>query len=501
MFEGMLQAIVDRIAHASDGVALTNDNETCDYANLGARCQGIMDVLEGAAEGVVMIYGHKEVDAVAAMLACALIRRPFVFVDTANPMARIAQIAQTAESKLIVCTRPLPGSVDGQIVDARSVASRQFAMKRVEVDHQGIFYIAFTSGSTGTPKGVQIGYDNFGYFFEWYGALLRCCRGGEAHVNHASLSFDMGMLDLWPSLALGKPVILLNHRYNALPLANLRMLKHLSGGAPGSWFSTPTFLSMMCAEASFRQSTLPELRTFFLGGEPAARSLVATLMERFPGAEIWHAYGPTEVTCLTHCVRLTASDLACPGPLSLGRAIPPNEIRVVGDDDREVEAGECGEIELGGPQVAHGYLPKSHPQNQFFGTRDGKRFYRTGDYGAVDQEGNLTVNGRVDGQLKWNGNRVEIGEIERVAQRAIGVRQAVVVPLKHENRVIDLILAIQMHDDDECKRSALVKHLTDALPNYMRPRSIRFVDRLPMTLHGKVDRARLIGRFSEKIVH
>jgi D-alanine--poly(phosphoribitol) ligase subunit 1 len=67
------------------------------------------------------------------------------------------------------------------------------------------FYIAFTSGSTGTPKGVQIGYDNFGYFYGWYSALLQCCRGTEAHVNHASLSFDMGMLDLWPAISLGPP--------------------------------------------------------------------------------------------------------------------------------------------------------------------------------------------------------------------------------------------------------------------------------------------------------
>ena len=89
---------------------------------------------------------------------------------------------------------------------------------RAEKNEEGIFYIAFTSGSTGTPKGVQIGYDNFFSFYAWYGALLQSCRGTGAHVNHASLSFDMGMLDLWPPLALGRPVILLNHRHNALPV-------------------------------------------------------------------------------------------------------------------------------------------------------------------------------------------------------------------------------------------------------------------------------------------
>ena len=117
----------------------------------------------------------------------------------------------------------------------------------------------------------------------------------------------------------------------------------------------------------------------------------------------------------------------------------------------------------------------------------------------VDREGNLSLSGRVDGQLKWNGHRIEIGEIERVAQDAIGVSQAVVVPLTRDNRVVDLILFVQLRDDDECQRAAFLNHLTGALPAYMRPRSIRFVDRLPVTLHGKVDRTRLSSSFFESV--
>ncbi len=162
-------------------------------------------------------------------------------------------------------------------------------------------------------------------------------------------------------------------------------------------------------------------------------------------------------------------------------------------------AGEVGEIELSGPQVAYGYLPENHPQNECFGWRGNRRVYRTGDFGIVDQDGSLTVSGRIDGQLKWNGNRVEIGEIERVAQDAAGVCQAVAVPITRDNRVIDVILFVQMREDDQYKRAALRNHLTGSLPGYMRPRSIRFIDRLPVTLHGKVDRKRLMSSCSENI--
>jgi D-alanine--poly(phosphoribitol) ligase subunit 1 len=491
----MLQQIVYRVLRTPDKTALLNDEGSWTFDTLGARCQGLIDSIRPASEGVALIYGHKECDAVAAMLACALDGRPFVFVDIANPLPRIAQIARIAQARVIICSQPLPGYLDGLIVDTRSISPRPLTAK-LENNDRGLFYIAFTSGSTGAPKGVQIGHDNFSCFYSWYGALLQSWCGTDAHVNHASLSFDMGMLDLWPSLALGKAVILLNHRHNALPRTNLRALAR-SPVAPGTWFSTPTFLAMMCSEASFRESTLPRLRTFFLGGEQVPRSLVARLVERFPGAEIWHAYGPTEVTCMTHCLRLTTSNMAGSGPLPLGRAQAPNEVRIARDGGQEAAVGQWGEIELSGPQVAHGYLPETHPQNNLFGTRDNSRFYRTGDYGAVDHEGNLTVRGRLDGQVKWHGNRLEIGEVERVAQNAPGICQAAVVPVKRDGRVVDLILFVQMPQDDDRKRSAFHQHLTGALPDYMRPRSIRFVDRLPVTLHGKVDRRRLGGTFSQ----
>src|SRR5262245_24093544 len=126
MLKDMLQPIVDQIKHTPHRPALLNDDGPCDFGTLGARCRGIMDALGSAPSGVVLIYGHKEIDAVAAMLACALHRRPFVFVDTANPTPRIAQIATTAQARVLIISHPLPGHVDGQVLETRSIRSRPF---------------------------------------------------------------------------------------------------------------------------------------------------------------------------------------------------------------------------------------------------------------------------------------------------------------------------------------------------------------------------------------
>src|SRR5437879_723289 len=123
----MVQAIVDRVAQTPDRIALLNEDGACDFGQLGARCQGIIDTICDAPDGVALIYGHKEVDVVAAMLACTLLGRAFVFVDIANPLPRIIQIANTADAKLIVCAQPLPSRVSGVIVETSTIVTRPLA--------------------------------------------------------------------------------------------------------------------------------------------------------------------------------------------------------------------------------------------------------------------------------------------------------------------------------------------------------------------------------------
>lgn len=340
MVKDILDAISSQIRRAPEAAALQTGGRIYSFGALGRRVQGIHDALaETAGRGLVLIAGHKEADAVAAMLACMFLGRAFAFIDCSNPSGRAADILRLSQADLV-----LAAGTGAAIPGARSLAlsqimDRPFDLRPAPVPDSDLLYVVFTSGSTGTPKGVPCGRGNVAAFDAWYRQMLADLPGQEldpaqsAHVNHASLAFDMGMLDLWPVLALGRPVILLDHGDNVIPRNNIKALARSDLVQARSWFSTPSLLQIMAMEPKFNGDTLPAMRCFFVGGEIVPRELLQTLAARFPRAEIRHAYGPTETTCLSHVHRLTAADLAAPGLLPLGPALGAFEMRIL-DEDR-----------------------------------------------------------------------------------------------------------------------------------------------------------------------
>ncbi|QMV15000.1 AMP-binding protein [Vibrio spartinae] len=503
MFSNMMQAIIDRIHEQPEQIALVNRQGRVDFRTLGERTQAIADEIQQRHPNRVLIYGHKELDTFASMLACTLCGVSFTVVDAANPPYRLLQIAAMHEADLLILGAP---SYLDQTLSRENhfIAAHQpsvdFRFQQCDCGDNTIFYVLSTSGSTGVPKGVMIGYDSFGHFYQWYKACLTRNHSGGAHVNHACLAFDMGILDCFPSLAVGKAVVMLPHEYNALPRQNIYLMTQEADVEVSSWFSTPSFLEMMCLDPKFNAQSLPGMRVFFVGGEFVPHQLIAKIEARFPQAQVLHAYGPTETTCVTHACPVTADDMHYSQRLSLGQPLGINRIRIEDDDGQELQVGEIGEVVIYGAQVAQGYLPASHPQNVAFGSRDGERFYRSGDFGYVDESGNLFLQGRKDGQVKWNGNRIELVEIENVAARSGRVRQSAVIPIYGQDKLTQLVMFVLLERDTDDDRQAFEQFLLQNLPRYMVPSSIHFVTALPMSLHGKIDRVKLQYQWHEQQV-
>lgn len=494
MFSKILSDICFHLAQSADAPALITPEGTVTFAGLAARVIAIQSAIAQHGAGTRLILGHKETDCVAAMIACAIAGHPFVFADQSYPVQRINRIVGiTGAIQTLVAGKRTGGLVHpvtllSSLPDASSPA--EFIVP--PCDDRETLYIIFTSGSSGEPKGVPISRGNYAALHGWYAPLLAGTPFG-AHVNHSSFAFDMGMFDLWPTLSLGRPVILLNHNNNVLPHRNILQLRACPQANATSWASTPSLLQLICSDPAFDQSGFPDLRFFVVGGEMLPRPLIREMQRRFPNARLFNGYGPSEATCCTHLRLLTNDDAAGDGPLSLGLPVGPSQMRIVDEDGNDLHAGETGEVLLIGPQVVEGYVPTDHPANRAFGWQDGMRSYRTGDLGRLDVNGALYLLGRIDRQVKWLGNRIELDEIERVAAEASDVNKATCIPQKENGRVTGIVLFLETGPGAPAPREAVLAHLARHLPAAIIPRDLRFVERIPVTTNGKVDAGALLA--------
>lgn len=495
MYLSQIKPLFERLKYQDNATALINQEGIYSFAELGMRTAAIAQVLAPWAGRNVLVYGHKQLDAVAAMMACISQGCCFTFVDQANPVPRVEKIADLIRAELILTatTHKLEGLDRWPQWVMSTLENGDPASLPLEPQlTQPAFYILPTSGSTGEPKGVIVSYENFAAFSAWYSPLVSDDIAHGCHVSHACFSFDMGLLDLFPVLCQGRALLMLDHRHNMLPRQNIRLMSREPQCPVTSWFSTPSFVDLMLKDPLFIRQQFPDLKRFFMAGERASLGLVAQLQARFPGLEVMHGYGPTETTGMTHIFALGQPPEHSAGLLSLGVACGLTQVRIVDADGHSLPPGEMGEVRLYGPQVALGYQPEDDPRNSAFNQDEFGRYYATGDRGFLDEDQSLFIHGREDGQLKLNGHRIELAEIESSVCRYVEVIQCCAVPIKEEGKVIDLQLFIQLREDNATHREALRHFLAEQLPGYMIPKSMFFCQTFPVTLHGKIDRQQLV---------
>ncbi len=473
------RAVPERLAHRAHGRTLT-------YGELLVQSERLAAWLSrefGASRAPVAVHGHKEPEMLVAFLAAVKSGRPYVPIDLSIPEQRVARIVAGAEA----ATTLTPERV-AAIVAEPTVAE---AAPRRRVEGDDAFYILFTSGSTGEPKGVEITLANLTHFVDWMLAEQRFSEAGETFLNQAPFSFDLSVMDLYPSLVTGGTLCSITKE----EIANLKLLyQALAASEVSTWVSTPSFAQMCCIERTFAQPMLPALRRFLFCGETLAPETAAQLLERFPQAEVWNTYGPTEATVATTSIRIDRVALAAHPTLPVGAAMPGTRVVILGESGTRVPEGERGEIVIAGPNVSPGYLRRPDLTAKAFFTLDGQRAYRTGDWGR-ERETQIFFEGRMDSQVKVNGYRIELGDLEANLRALPEIADAVVLPVMKESRIDSLaaivVLAGAKTGSDFEMAATIKKSLGVRLPAYMIPRKFRFVEAFPMTANGKADRRKL----------
>ena len=469
----------DRAAHISGDRTLT-------YRELCARSDALAAWIEthlGENRGPVAVLGHKEPEMLIAFLAVVKSGRPYVPIDISLPPQRVERIVETANAALTLTPERVA-----------ELASEPATVQPRRVANDDPFYIIFTSGSTGEPKGVIITLANLTAFVDWMIGEQRFAEKAETFLNQAPFSFDLSVMDLYLSLVTGGTLFSVTKN----DVANLKSLfEKLGRSDVTAWVSTPSFAQMCLIERGFNQTMCPHIRRFLFCGETLAPETAAQLLDRFPQAEVWNTYGPTEATVATSSVRIDRAILANHPTLPIGYTMPGTRLLICDENGAPVAVGERGELVIAGPNVSPGYFHRDDLTANAFSTRDGQRAYRTGDW-AREKDGLFFCDGRMDGQIKLFGYRIELGDLEANLRALPDIADAVVLPVSKAGKIESLaafvILSGEKAGTDFELAARLKTKLGERLPAYMLPRKFHFLEAFPMTANGKADRRALAER-------
>lgn len=469
-------ATPERIAHLSGDRSLT-------YGELRRRSDGLASYLtERFSDGrrPIAVLGHREPEMLIAFLGAVKSGRAYVPIDTALPKTRIDQIVAGSNAAVVLT----PDQI-------RQFASAELYGDPMPVEKNDPFYILFTSGSTGEPKGVIVTLACLEHFVNWMLAKHEFSESAEVFLNQAPFSFDLSVMDLYCSLATGGTLFSISRDLIENPK---KLYRALATSCVTTWVSTPSFAQMCLVEDTFGESMLPRVRRFLFCGETLTPQTAAQLLARFPQAQVWNMYGPTEATVATTSIRIDAAILEKYSPLPVGCVMPGTKIFIVDKNGAELSSNERGEIMIAGPNVSPGYLGRPDLTARVFFDYCGSRAYKTGDVGRF-RDSVLFFEGRIDEQIKLSGYRIELGDVEANLRTLPNIRDAVVIPVIKSDAAQSLTAFVTLTKRNEASDFKLAHDLRtqlgERLPSYMLPRKFVFLDALPMTANGKVDRTAL----------
>jgi D-alanine--poly(phosphoribitol) ligase subunit 1 len=240
-----------------------------------------------------------------------------------------------------------------------------------------------------------------------------------------------------------------------------------------------------------------KISKFIFIGEVLTKNTAKTLMERFPNSKVINAYGPTEATVAISVIDINEEMIEDYKELPIGYPMSNCELRIEDEEGNKLNDGEKGELVIIGDSVSIGYLNNPEMTNKvFFNTEDNKQGYKTGDLGYCEN-GILYYSGRKDFQIKLNGFRIEIEDIENNFRKIENINNVAVLPVfNQENKISYLTAFVVLNVENELsnlKNATLIKtELKKFIPEYMIPRNIKILKQFPLNTNGKIDRKKLM---------
>ncbi|KAI9330525.1 hypothetical protein BDR26DRAFT_697506 [Obelidium mucronatum] len=472
-------------------IAVEYQSQTLTYRDLNAAANRLANYLaENFGElydQIVCLFFDRGVERIVAMLAVLKAGGCFCPIDIEAPVDRVSSMISDSNCRIVLsCTslmRDLASkvlSVDVELLDIERLDVSKYDSISVNISpisSSHLVYCLFTSGTTGKPKGVLLEHRNVFNYISSYNAMF---PGTKKHLAFAAYTFDMSVFDAFVAFGQSATLVQAPKVEILTSLTDLIVKKEID-----SLSLTPSSLVLIELEA-----VTNVLKTVSLAGEPFSNAAIQPFLKR--EISVINIYGPTEAGCTT------ATQLH-PNSISNDIGHPLYNCRhyVLHAKTREPIAYGCtGELFIGGIQVGRGYLNRPELTEKSFVPdpfRPGQRMYKTGDLARMHSNGHVEILGRIDHQVKLRGYRIELGEIESVLLKHPGVSVAAVIMREDEpgNQYLTAYLVKSDAKEFDIGASELKAHCASSLLPYMIPTAFVWMEKLPVTVNGKLDKRAL----------
>ena len=483
----VLQALFEEQAAANAGrAALVFEEESMTYGGLNERANRLAGFLRkaGAARNAVVgLRVNRSFEMIVGMLGILKAGGAYLPIVPELPRDRAEYMLADSGCKLLLANTGIAGDCFPGVktIDILSdEIEEEDGANPVNINSpEDLAYVIYTSGSTGSPKGAMIEHRSVNNLIR--ATMEEIDYRSRKVLAITTMSFDVSVLETVLPLAAGGTVIIASEEEQR---DNRLLAKSILKNHADILHITPSRLQLFMDDATVPGS-IKSLTELIIGGEVPSQELLQYLagMEK---TRVYNVYGPTEAT-----VQATLKRVGSENPFNIGRPLGNVKIYILDKHSNIAPIGISGEICIGGEGLARGYAGKAGMNaGKFIASPfdPNERLYRTGDLGRWFSEGDIEFLGRIDNQIKINGYRIQLEEIENALIKAEGIKEAAVLVRSRDGRKC---LCAFIVPDAKISLMNIKDCLAKKLPYYMIPSYFVRIDRMPLNPNGKVDKKAL----------